>query len=289
MIQRRLPEWLTVKAPKRGAYEELSSYLASMGLHTVCQSAKCPNIGECFSKGTATFMILGNVCTRNCGFCGVQHGTPLPVDPEEPNRVALAAAEMGLKYVVITSVTRDDLPDGGADQFAQTIRHIHAKIPEAKVEVLIPDFGGSVDSLRTVLEAKPFVLNHNIETVSRLYTTVRPQADYVRSLRLLETARQIAPSIYTKSGFMVGLGESREEVINLLQDLRSSGCDIVTIGQYLRPSKSNLPVVEYVPPAVFEEYKQIAESLGFLFVASGPFVRSSYHAEAVVGKGLNSC
>jgi len=234
-------------------------------------------------------MILGNVCTRNCGFCGVQHGTPLPVDPEEPNRVALAAAEMGLKYVVITSVTRDDLPDGGADQFAQTIRHIHAKIPEAKVEVLIPDFGGSVDSLRTVLEAKPFVLNHNIETVSRLYTTVRPQADYVRSLRLLETARQIAPSIYTKSGFMVGLGESREEVINLLQDLRSSGCDIVTIGQYLRPSKSNLPVVEYVPPAVFEEYKQIAESLGFLFVASGPFVRSSYHAEAVVGKGLNSC
>lgn len=283
MVNRRLPEWLTVKAPKRGAYEELSSYLKSMGLHTVCQSANCPNIGECFSRKTATFMILGNICTRNCGFCGVQHGSPLPVDPDEPAQVAKAAAEMGLKYVVVTSVTRDDLSDGGANQFAETIRRLRAEIPDVKIEVLIPDFDGNETSLKVVLEAEPFVLNHNVETISRLYQTVRPQADYVRSLRLLETAKRIAPSVYTKSGFMVGLGESRQEVKDLLVDLRCSACEIVTIGQYLRPSKSNLPVVEYVHPDVFEAYKGIAESMGFLFVASGPFVRSSYHAAEIIG------
>jgi lipoyl synthase len=274
----RFPEWLKVKAPKRGAYEAMAGYLKSMGLHTVCQSASCPNIGECFSKGTATFMILGDVCTRNCGFCGVHSGVPSPADPDEPGRVGDASARMGLKYVVVTSVTRDDLPDGGSGQFAETIRQIRAKTPEAKVEVLIPDFGGDWDALRTVLDAEPFVLNHNVETAPRLYPMVRPSANYERSLTLIETAKHTKPYIYTKSGFMVGLGESKEEVIQVLRDLRSRGCDIVTIGQYLCPSKNNLPVVEYIPPALFDEYKAIGDEMGFHFVASGPFVRSSYHA-----------
>ncbi|HUV03758.1 MAG TPA: lipoyl synthase [Armatimonadota bacterium] len=282
-MNRRLPEWLTVKAPKRGAYEEMAGYLESLGLHTVCQSASCPNIGECFSRRTATFMILGDTCTRSCGFCGVRHGEPLAVDPDEPRRVAQAAAQLGLKYVVVTSVSRDDLSDGGASQFAETIRQIRAHMPDAGVEVLVPDFGGDADALKAVLDAGPFVLNHNVETVPRLYGTVRPAADYGRSLRLLETAKQIEPSIYTKSGFMVGLGESKEEVEEVLRDLRSAGCDIVTIGQYLRPSKANLPVVEYVLPARFDEYKVTGDALGFRYVASGPFVRSSYHAEDIAG------
>ena len=277
-MNRRIPEWLTVKAPKRGAYEEMAGFLRSMGLHTVCQSASCPNIGECFSKGTATFMILGNTCTRNCGFCGVRHGEPLPLDPEEPQHVAEAAARMGLNYVVVTSVTRDDLADGGASHFAETIRLIKQKIPGVRVEVLIPDFGGSSDALREVMEAGPSVLNHNVETVPRLYPIVRPAADYQRSLSLLETARELEPSTYTKSGLMVGLGETKEEVVEVLRDLRSRECDLVTIGQYLRPSKSSLPVAEYVHPEQFDEYKAIGESLGFRYVASGPFVRSSYHA-----------
>jgi len=280
-MNKRLPEWLTVKAPKRGAYEEMAGYLKSLGLHTVCQSASCPNIGECFSRRTATFMILGDTCTRNCGFCGVRHGMPLPVDPDEPQRVAQAAAQLGLKYVVVTSVTRDDLADGGASRFAETIRRIKAAIPDAKAEVLVPDFGGEVSAVKAVLDAGPFVLNHNVETVPRLYPIVRPAADYRRSLKLLETAKKAEPSIYTKSGFMVGLGESKEEVEGVLQDLRSAGCDIVTIGQYLRPSKANLPVVEYLPPAQFDEYKAIGDALGFRYAASGPFVRSSYHAEDI--------
>lgn len=277
-MNRRIPEWLTVKAPKRGAYEEMAGFLQSMGLHTVCQSASCPNIGECFSKGTATFMILGNACTRNCGFCGVRHDDPLPLDPDEPMHVAEATARMGLNYVVVTSVTRDDLADGGAAHFAETIREIKDKVPGARVEVLIPDFGGDTTALRTVLEAGPFVLNHNVETAPRLYPIVRPAADYHRSLGVLETAKALMPSTYTKSGLMVGLGETNEEVVQVLGDLRSRDCDFVTIGQYLRPSKSNLPVAEYVPPSRFEEYKSIGESLGFRYVASGPFVRSSYHA-----------
>ena len=256
----------------------MAGYLEAMGLHTVCQSASCPNIGECFSKGTATFMILGDICTRNCGFCGVHSGVPSPADPDEPSRVGDASTRMGLKYVVVTSVTRDDLADGGSGQFAETIRQIRAKIPESKVEVLIPDFGGDWDALRTVLDAEPFVLNHNVETVPRLYPMVRPSANYERSLTLIETAKHAKPYIYTKSGFMVGLGESKEEVIQVLRDLRSRGCDIVTIGQYLRPSKNNLPVVEYIHPALFDEYKAIGDEMGFHYVASGPFVRSSYHA-----------
>lgn len=257
----------------------MAGFLKSMGLNTVCQSASCPNIGECFSRGTATFMILGDVCTRNCGFCGVKHGLPTVVDPDEPARVAEAVSAMDLTYVVVTSVTRDDLPDGGADHFAQTIRAINHTVPSAKVEVLIPDFLGDRAALKTVLDARPYVLNHNVETISRLYSEVRPDANYSRSLELLETAKEIEPSIYTKSGFMVGLGETAEEVSALLADLHAVGCGFVTIGQYLRPSKSNLPVVEYIPPPVFDEYRGIGEEMGFLHVASGPFVRSSYHAE----------
>jgi lipoic acid synthetase len=283
-MTRRIPEWLTVKAPRRGAYEEMAGYLKSMGLHTVCQSASCPNIGECFSRHTATFMILGNACTRDCGFCGVRHGEPLALDLDEPRRVADAAAEMGLTYVVVTSVTRDDLPDGGASQFAQTIRALDRRIPGVKVEVLVPDFQGSATALESVLDAEPFVLNHNVETVPRLYPSVRPSADYVRSLKLLETAKQVKASVYTKSGLMVGLGETRQEVEWVLRDLACIGCDFLTIGQYLQPSKANLPVVEYVEPAVFEEYKYLAEAMGFRYAASGPFVRSSYHAEEAVDR-----
>lgn len=284
MTNRRLPEWLTVKAPKRGAYEEMAGYLKSMGLHTVCQSASCPNIGECFSHHTATFMILGNTCTRDCGFCGVNHGRPDAVDSDEPRRVGEAAARMGLRYVVITSVTRDDLADGGATQFAAAIREVKSRITDCKVEVLIPDLGGNQDALRIVLGAEPLVLNHNVETVFRLYPQVRPSADYRRSLKVIETVKRFAPSVYTKSGFMVGLGESKDEVIELLADLRRSSCDIITIGQYLQPSKArNLPVVEYVHPDRFEEYRRIGEEMGFRYIASGPFVRSSYHAAEIVG------
>lgn len=281
-MRRQLPEWLTVKAPKLGEYEEMAGFLETLGLHTVCQSASCPNIGECFSSGTATFMILGDVCTRNCGFCGVKSGMPLAVDPDEPVRVAEASARMGLRYIVVTSVTRDDLPDAGAGQFAETIRSIRRAIHGALVEVLIPDLLGDPKSLEMVVDGEPFVLNHNVETVPRLYATVRPQADYRRSLTLIETAKQLRPSIYTKSGLMVGLGESREEVVEVLSDLREARCDIVTIGQYLSPSKNNLDVVEYVPPSRFDEYRMIGESMGFRLVAAGPFVRSSYHADDII-------
>lgn len=280
-MNRRIPEWLTVKAPRRGMYEEMAGFLESMGLHTVCQSASCPNIGECFGRHTATFMILGNECTRSCGFCGVRHEDPLPVDPDEPRRVAEASMKLGLRYVVVTSVTRDDLRDGGASHFAETIRCL--KGSDAKVEVLIPDFQGDRDALETVLSAEPFVLNHNVETVPRLYSVVRPQADYRRSLAVLETSKRFAASIYVKSGLMVGLGEREEEVFEVLSDLRSAGCDIVTIGQYLQPSRKNLPVVEYIPPSQFEEYERIGRDMGFRHVASGPFVRSSYHAAEISG------
>jgi len=280
-MNRRIPEWLTVKAPRRGMYEEMAGFLASMGLHTVCQSASCPNIGECFSRHTATFMILGDACTRSCGFCGVSHDAPHPVDPDEPRRVAEASVRLGLRYVVVTSVTRDDLPDGGAGHFAETVRQLKAAIPGAKVEVLIPDFGGDEDALRAVLDSAPFVLNHNVETVPRLYSTVRPQAVYERSLAVLETAGRFRASIHTKSGLMVGLGEEQGEVLEVLSDLRRAGCDITTIGQYLQPSKRNLPVVEYVPPSQFDEYARVGREMGFSHIASGPFVRSSYHAEEV--------
>lgn len=239
----------------------------------------CPNLGECFARRTATFLILGNVCTRHCGYCAVASGSPLPLDPEEPERVAETTANLGLRHVVVTSVTRDDLPDGGAAHFAETIRAIRRRSPAAVVEVLIPDFGGSEGSLQLVLEAEPQILNHNIETVPRLFPTVRPQGNYRRSLELLARAKRGLSHGYTKSGLMVGLGESEVEVLQVMRDLREVGCDIFTVGQYLRPSKAHLEVKEYYPPESFERMKGDGEAVGFLFVASGPFVRSSYNAD----------
>lgn len=249
-------------------------------LHTVCESARCPNLGECWSKRTATFMILGDTCTRNCGFCAIKTGHPIAVDVDEPDRVAAIAAEMGLKHVVVTSVARDDLPDEGAGQFAATILALKREITEAIVEVLTPDFKGKRWCIRTVVEAKPDIFNHNIETVERLSPSVRPQAKYLRSLEVLQAAKNLNPSLYTKSGLMLGLGETQDEVKRTLKDLRLAGVDAVTIGQYLRPTMRHLPVVEYIRPEEFERYKRLGEELGFLFVASAPFVRSSYNAAA---------
>jgi lipoic acid synthetase len=272
----RLPEWIKTKA---SGLHGTKTLLRSHGLYTVCEEARCPNKGHCFSKPTATFMILGDHCTRDCGFCSVKSGTPSFVDAEEPERVAEAAHEMGLGYVVITSVTRDDLPDGGALQFAETIRAVKKKLPDTKVEVLTPDFRGDVNSLKTVLDSRPDVFNHNMETVKRLYGIVRPQADYECSINVLRNAKKIAPDIKTKSGLMLGFGETVDEVVELLRDLRAVGCDFLTMGQYLRPSKKNLPVVEYIRPEVFEELKEAALEMGFEFVAAGPLVRSSMNAE----------
>jgi lipoic acid synthetase len=274
----RLPEWVKTGYPSRNIIE-LKKSLRRKGLHTVCEEARCPNIGKCFSRPTATFMIMGSRCTRNCGFCSVDSAQPGPLDPDEPRQVAMAAREMNLRYVVITSVTRDDLPEGGASHFAETIRAVKEAIPNAKVEVLTPDFQGDIYALEIVLDARPDVFNHNVETVPRLYSTVRPQADYGRSLKVLGTAREIAPGIPTKSGIMLGLGETHEEVTGVLQDLRLAGCRMVTIGQYLRPTKKNLPVVEYIRPERFGELKTLAEAVGFISVASGPLVRSSMNAE----------
>jgi lipoic acid synthetase len=249
------------------------------GVHTVCQSARCPNIGECFGSGTATFMVLGGICTRNCGFCAVGSGKPEPLDPHEPERVARAAAELGLDHVVVTSVTRDDLEDGGAQHFAATIRALQRHCPGATVEVLTPDFGGDGKCVATVCAARPDIYNHNVETVARLQSLVRPQADYGRSLGVLRCAAEVCPSSITKSGFMVGIGETDREVDELLRDLRRVGCQVLTIGQYLQPSPRHVPVDRYVPPEQFDVYAQRARDLGFAFVASGPFVRSSYRAK----------
>jgi len=272
------PPWLKKRIPPLQNLQKVKSILDETGLHTVCEEARCPNLGECFAHGTATFLILGNICTRNCGFCAVDHGLPVLSDETEPQRVAKAVEMMGLQYVVITSVTRDDLADGGASHFAKTIQAIRATGQSIKIEVLIPDFKGDLSSLKMVLEKAPDVLNHNIETVSRLYPAVRPQADYERSIELLKRAKEIAPDILTKSGFMLGLGERREEILELLQDLRNAKCDFLTIGQYLQPRQDRLPVVRFIPPEEFEEYRTIGEEMGFKAVASGPFVRSSYHA-----------
>lgn len=252
--------------------------MARLRLHTVCESAACPNVGECWNQRTATFMILGNVCTRRCGFCAVSKGAPLEVDYDEPRRVAEAVAALGLDYAVITSVNRDDRKDGGALLFAMTIRAIRERVPHCKVEVLIPDFQGSQQALDIVLEAEPDVLNHNLETVRRLYRQVRLGARYERSLELLARAKQRKPHIPTKSGMMLGLGETRQEVLEALSDLRAHGVDIVTLGQYLRPSPKHLPVARFVPPEEFDEWKRLGETLGFAHVESGPLVRSSYHA-----------
>jgi lipoic acid synthetase len=275
----RKPPWLTRRLPSGPEYEKIRRLMNRGRLHTVCQEAKCPNIWECFSNRTATFLILGDRCTRNCRFCAVAHSPVAPPDPAEPVRVAETVEKLGLAYVVITSVTRDDLPDGGAGHFAKTIREIHRRIPEAVIEVLIPDFKGDAEALRAVLEARPQVLNHNIETVPRLYATVRPGAVYARSLELLERVKTIDASIPTKSGLMLGLGETTAEIRQTLQDLLDVGCRMLTLGQYLQPSKDHLPVARFVPPAEFDQWQQTAFQMGFSEVASGPFVRSSYHAK----------
>jgi lipoic acid synthetase len=271
------PEWLKVRAPGSENYHRLKGLMRSLGLHTVCEEANCPNIGECWHHGTATFMILGDTCTRSCGYCNVTHGAPKPPDADEPVKVASAIAALGLDYVVVTSVDRDDLPDCGASHFARTIEETRARTT-CRVEVLIPDFKGDEAALRTVLDARPDVLNHNIETVSRLYRTARPGGRYDRALQLLDRSRAYAPEIPTKSGLMVGLGEEWPELVDTLRDLRSARCRIVTIGQYLRPSLANLPMVRYYTPQEFAELKQRALEMGFGHVESGPLVRSSYHA-----------
>ena len=273
------PPWLRVRLPSGSAYEETRRLIREGRLHTVCQEACCPNMFECFSHHTATFLILGDHCTRDCRFCAVKGGNLQPPDGNEPERVAQAAADMGLHYVVVTSVTRDDLPDGGAGHFASTITALRRKIPEVRVEVLIPDFQGDPAALTTVLDAGPDVLNHNIETVPRLYPTVRPQAVYERSLRLLAHAARQAPEIPTKSGLMLGLGEKDAEIHQALRDLRRAQCRLLTLGQYLQPTAQHLPVERYVPPEEFARWRSVALELGFTEAVAGPFVRSSYQAE----------
>jgi lipoic acid synthetase len=273
------PPWLRVRFFGGENYQDLKRILRTLDLNTVCESAHCPNMGECWEHRTATFMILGNICTRACGFCAVPSGKPIgPPDQEEPDRVARAVERMGLRYAVVTSVNRDDQPDGGAAIFAGTIRAIRERVPDCKVEVLIPDFRGVWSALETVLEAKPDVLNHNTETVPRLYSQVRRGALYERSLELLLRAKQISPNTPTKTGIMLGLGEQREEVLAAIEDLARQGTDILTLGQYLQPTPKHLPVLRFVHPDEFAEYKEFGERIGFRHVESGPLVRSSYHA-----------
>lgn len=277
------PKWLRAPAPGGENYRDLKELITRLGLHTVCESAACPNVGECWNHRTATFMILGNVCTRRCGFCAVQKGAPLEVDYDEPRRVAEAVAAMGLKFAVVTSVNRDDRKDGGAELFAMTIQAIRARVPDCGVEVLVPDFQGSHAAMDTVMAARPEVLNHNTETVPRLYRQVRLGARFDRSLDMLAYAKSIGGSIPTKSGLMLGLGETEDEVLATLRDLRSAHVDIITLGQYLRPSPKHLPIVRYIPPAEFENYRREGLAMGFGQVVAGPLVRSSYHAaEAAV-------
>jgi lipoyl synthase len=275
------PEWIKARAPQGERYERLKDLMRGLGLHTVCEEAHCPNLGECWNRGTATFMILGDVCTRACGFCAVKTGLPArPPDPEEPSRVAEAVARMGLRHAVITSVNRDDQRDGGAAVFAACIRAVRERVPGCAVEVLIPDFKGNWDALATVIEARPDILNHNTETVARLYRTVRPGARFTRSLELLKRSKEAG--LLTKSGIMVGLGEEWTEVLDTIRAIREPGTDVLTIGQYLRPSAQHLPLVRYYSPSEFAQLKQEALGLGYGHVESGPLVRSSYHAEEQV-------
>jgi len=279
----RLPEWLRKPIRNVVADHELKKMLRTRGLHTVCEEARCPNRNDCFARGAATFMILGDVCSRSCGFCSVKTGRGVAMESleREPEQVAEAAAGLNLNYVVITSVNRDELPDGGAAHFAKTVRAVRARLPQSKIEVLTPDFKGDTRALHTVLDAAPDTFNHNVETVPRLYNTVRPQADYQQSLDVLREARCYSPRVLTKSGFMVGLGERRDEVERLLGDLRAHDVDVVTIGQYLQPTRRHLAVEEYIHPDVFDRYREYGEQLGFRAVFSGPLVRSSFMAEMV--------
>ena len=274
----RHPEWIKVKSTNT---HETKKILRHHGVSTVCEEARCPNQGKCFSESTAAFMILGDRCTRNCLFCAVEFSKPLPPDPEEPERVAGVVMALGLKFVVITSVTRDDLPDGGAGQFAGTIQAIKSRNNAIKTEVLTPDFKGDPEALKTVLDAGPDVFNHNIETVSRLYSAVRPMADYAISINILNIAKKLYPAIKTKSGIMAGLGETEQEVLSVMHDLREAGCDFLTIGQYLQPRRTNIPVVEYIKPEVFEQYRVKGLEKGFKAVASSPLTRSSMDASAM--------
>jgi lipoic acid synthetase len=273
------PPWLKVKSRLGEENRKVTDLLRRLNLHSVCEEADCPNSGECFRRHTATFMILGKNCTRSCTFCTVSKNAPQPVDPHEPAGIAQAASELGLRHVVVTSVTRDDLPDGGASHFAQVIRALREMSRPPIVEVLIPDFKGDAAALQTVMDAQPDIINHNVETVPRLYGEVRPQADYQRSVKLLRRVRQTRPGITTKSGIMLGLGETQSEVLDVFSDLIAAGCDMLTIGQYLAPSRAHHPVVEYVHPDVFLEYKKTGEEMGFSYVSSGPLVRSSYMAD----------
>ena len=273
------PDWLRVKFFGGDRYHNLKRVMRTLDLHTVCESARCPNMGECWEHGTATFMILGDICTRACGFCAVPSGKPAgPPDEEEPLRVAEAVAHMGLRYAVVTSVNRDDQPDGGARIFARTIQEIRNRVPGCKVEVLIPDFRGDWNALDAVLAVKPDILNHNTETVPRLYRQVRKGALYERSLELLRRAKQTHPGVPTKTGMMLGLGEQKEEVLETMRDLAAQGTNILTLGQYLQPTREHLPVIRFVHPSEFAEYKRLGEQMGFKHVESGPLVRSSYHA-----------
>lgn len=286
MEKAKFPPWIKKRIPAGGAGERVRELLSRLRLATVCQSAHCPNQCECFARGTATFMILGSACTRNCGFCAVAHGACPPPDPTEPARVAEAAAALALSYVVVTSVTRDDLPDGGAEQFRRTILALSER-PPCRVEVLTPDFQGDPAAIERVASAHPHVYNHNVETAPRLYAEVRPQADYRRSLALLRQVKDRHPELRTKSGLMVGLGETPGEVLAVLGDLREAGCEMVTIGQYLQPSPRNLTVREFVTPEQFALYEVQARAMGFAAVASGPFVRSSWHAEAMWASNIS--
>jgi len=277
-VLRRHPDWIKVRAPGGPGFAETKRVVQELALHTVCEEAHCPNVAECWGHKTATFMLLGDVCTRNCGYCAVAHGKPVQVDPHEPERVAEGVARLGLRHVVVTSVDRDDLPDGGAAHFAATARAIKQRVPACAVEVLTPDFKGSLSALAEVVDSPIDIFNHNTETVPRLYRRARPGGKYERALELLATAKQRRPSVLTKTGLMLGLGEERDEVVSVFADLARVGCDIVTLGQYLQPTRNHLPVERYLPPAEFAELRDAALGFGFRHVESGPLVRSSYHA-----------
>ncbi|RKY87090.1 lipoyl synthase [candidate division KSB1 bacterium] len=288
IILRNLPFWLKRKINFNKKYIEIKGLLEKYNINTVCQSALCPNISHCFGNGTATFLILGKYCTRNCRFCAIEKGRPLPPSPEEPVNIAKMVEILGLSYVVITSVTRDDLPDGGAEHFARTIRLVKSLNSKIIIEVLIPDFNGSTEALKNVIEASPDILNHNIETVPRLYSEIRPLANYERSLELLSSAKKIKNKIIVKSGIMLGLGESFDEIINTMKDLKEHSCEIVTIGQYLQPTKNHYPVKKYYTPDEFEEIKERISEFGFKHIECGPLVRSSFHAQEQFTSFINN-
>lgn len=281
---RKKPEWLKVRLPGTPEYNRVRAVLTDFGLHSVCQEARCPNIAECFHSGTATFLILGDICTRNCGYCNVRRGTPAPLDDEEPERIAAAVKTLGLQYAVITSVTRDDLPDGGADMFARCIHNIRREMPACRVEVLIPDLKGNREALKVILEARPDVINHNMEVVKPLFPALRPRGNYMISLKLIESIRTSGMSSLSKSGFMIGLGESWNEILELIRDLADTGCEMLTIGQYQQPRQDLWPVKKYYHPNEFEALKESASEMGFRQVEAGPLVRSSYHAAGAFNK-----